>query len=213
MKKRSLIFLFAVLLIFGACNGGNNKTDTDTQDSIVHTAPATAEDVQDISEVITRFVRAYASRDNEKANKLIHPDLGLSIIYRPGAADNFVHRDSIDFASPVPSHYSYPRLENKYALTFEKLPVFSCDDFKWDKEGFVCDTTSHPSQLTQIALFANEFNDGEYSAADLDKIKQHENQSFRVIVTADEPLIFHIQQYDGAWYVTVLDRAYGGCDA
>jgi len=213
MKKAILVFFIAVTLL-SACNQGNKQTQKDTSpDTSTQVTPHTPEEVQSISEVITRFVRGYASRDNEKVNQLIHPDLGLTIIYRPGASDNFTKVDSIDFDHPVPEYYAYPTLENEYALTFDKLPEFSCDTEKWDKQGFICDTTAHPQQLTQIAAFANEFNEGEYDKDTLEKIKQNENASFRVIVTNKNPLIFHVQRYDGKWYVTVLDRAYAGCDA
>ncbi|HMR18042.1 MAG TPA: hypothetical protein PKA53_01970 [Sphingobacterium sp.] len=213
MRRLYFLPFIAMLFIFAACNRGNEKADTDSQDSIAGIVLTTEEDIAGISEVITRFVRAYTSKDNEKVNRLIHPDLGLYVIYRPGVADNFVKTDSINFASPVPDYYPFPDLTNAYALTFEKLPVFSCDDFTWDKEGFICDTTLHPTQLTQIAIFENEFNEGTYSRKALETLENNEKASFRVVVTAENPLIFHVQCYEGAWYVTVLDRAYGGCDA
>jgi hypothetical protein len=136
MKRLYFLPILFVLLIFAACNNRNKNTEADSnQDSISGTVPITAEQVQDISEVITRFVRAYSNKDNEKANRLIHPQLGLYIIYRPGAADSFMHTDSLDFNNPMPNYYPYPDFENEYALTFEELPVFSCNDFTWNKQG------------------------------------------------------------------------------
>lgn len=211
--KRLYMILFVTAIIFTACNQGNKQNQKNTSDTSANVVPSTPQEIQSISEVITRFVRGYASKDNSKVNQLIHPDLGVTVIYRPGAMDTFVKTDSIDFNSPVPDYYAYPELENEYALTFEKLPIFSCDTEKWDKQGFICDTTAHPQQLTQIALFENEFNETAYSKETLEEIKKNENASFRVIVTSEEPLIFHVQSYQGKWYVTVLDRAYAGCDA
>lgn len=214
MKRTYLTVVVSIFLALSACIQRNQESSTDVvQDSTVGFMPTTHEEVQGISEVITRFVRAYASRDNGKANRLIHPDLGLYIIYRPGVADSFIRIDSLDFNAPIPDYYPFPSLQIEHASTFDQLPVFSCDDFTWDKAGFICDTSSHPLQLMQIALFENEFNEGTYSTTDIKYLEDKAKNSFRVIVTAEDPLIFHVQYYEGAWYVTVLDRAYAGCDA
>lgn len=213
MKQGYIASILMLCLIWG-CNSNNKKAAVNDQnDSSALIVPSSSEEVHEISEVITRFARAYASKDNAKANQLIHPDLGIYIIYRPGVADNFVKMDSIDFRSPFPSFYPYTDLEHDFALTFDKLPEIDCSDFTWDKEGFVCDTTERPQQLLRIAQFANEFNDGVYSSAELLKLEEIGQQSFRVIITAEEPLIFHVQHYFGKWYVSLLDRAYTNCDA
>ncbi len=211
--KKIIVVVFVSLLILSACNRSNKKTSENPQDSVSHILSNDVEELQDLSEVITRFVRAYASQDEAKLNSLLHAELGLTIIYRPGASDNFITVDSIDLAHPVPDYYPYPSLENTYALTFGSLPKFDCGTEKWDKQGLVCDTTIHPTQLTQIALFEKEFNEATYSRVALEEIRNRENASFRVIVTAKNPLVFHVQKYKGRWYVSVLDRAYGGCDA
>ncbi|MGN0002758.1 MAG: hypothetical protein ACI35V_04920 [Sphingobacterium composti] len=204
------MLLFALII---SCNPSNKSEKETTQDSVVTVVPTTSEEQNQLSEVITRFARAYASKDNEKANALIHPDLGIYIIYRPGAADTFVKMDSLNFSQPTPEVFAYPDLNFDYALTYEKLPVFDCGTEKWEKFGFFCDTTSHPNQLSNIAAFEEEFNDKAFSEDDLINLEMAEKESYRVIVTAKDPLIFHVRKYNGGWYVTTLDRAYGSCDA
>lgn len=211
--KHTYILPILLLCLIWSCNQGNKSSKTDSKDSVSSVVPTSPEEEQNLSEVITRFARAYASKDNAKANQLIHPDLGIYIIYRPGAVDNFVKMDSLDFQAPIPSFYAYTDLEHDYALTYDKLPTIDCGDFTWDKVGFICDTTSRPQQLLNIAKFANEFNEGEYTDADLQQLENAGKQSFRVIITAEEPLIFHVQHYQGKWYVSLLDRAYANCDA
>ena len=164
-----------------------------------------------MTEVITRFVRAYVSKDNQKANKLIHPDLGLYVIYRPGAMDTYQHIDSIDFGNPVPNHYPYSDITNDYGLTFASLPVFDCGTEKWDKLGLIADTTKQADQLTFIAEFKNKFE--EITDQQLIQIKEIEKDTYRIILTSEDPLIFHIKSYQGVWYIIALDRAYSGCDA
>lgn len=164
-----------------------------------------------MTETIIRFSEAYIAQNNEEANALIHPELGLYIIYRPGAANTYEKVDRIDFNDPFPEYFPYTTFESDYILTFEELPVFDCGKERWNKLGFFCDTTTQANDLTEIASFDHEFNGIDDAA--LAEIEQLENDTFRVILTKDENLIFHIKQYQGKWYVFVLDRAYGWCDA
>ncbi|MBE8721508.1 hypothetical protein [Sphingobacterium pedocola] len=210
---KALFFtIFCATLLFSSCNQNRSK-EQETEDSTQIKVPQSHEEIQQFREVVTRFVRAYISQDNRKANALLHPDLGFTVIYRPGVADVFAKVDSIDFAHPVPAYFPYPIFSNDYVLTFESLPTFDCGTEKWSKEGFFCDTTSHPDQLSRIAAFQKEFNKQELSEAQIEEIKAAEKKSYRVILTGRDPLIFHLQQQEGAWYITVLDRAYAGCDA
>lgn len=215
MIKKYLAYFFVCGLLLTACNN-SNKTTEEKQDSVVREPIDQPEEVQQISEVITRFVRAYISQDNEKLNALVHPELGMAIIYRPGAADTFALIDSFDFKKPVPEYYAYPPLQNDQVLTFEKLPSFDCGSIKWDKTGFYSDTTSNSqTQLLQtIVKFEEEFESSKYNEQQKKRIQELENGSYRVILAQpEESLIFHVKQFGTAWYVTLLDRAYGGCDA
>lgn len=207
MKK--LLWTLLISSIFAvSCNSSSKKNEDnkDAADSI-----ATFEQTQQLTEVITRFARAYISQDNDKVNALIHPDLGLYIIYRPGASDVYAHVSRIDFSKPVPNHFPYTTFQNDYTLTFEKLPVFDCGSEKWDKLGFFADTTATANQLTTIAIFRQEFEN--VSAAEVAQIEELEKDTYRIILTVNENLVFHVKKYEGAWYVIVLDRAYGWCDA
>lgn len=208
------IYTFLVItLILSACTNNDSKK-SQTQDSVVTNSVPNSIDVEDdLTNVITRFVRAYITQDNDKANKLIHPELGFTVIYRPGVADAFVRVDSINFRNPIPDYYAYPKITNDFSLTYASLPTFDCGTERWSKLGFYCDTTIHPLQLSNIISFDNAYNEEKISEDELLKIEQHEQNSFRVILTSETPLIFHVQQYRGAWYVTTLDRSYASCDA
>lgn len=210
MRKLTLALccLIAVLTVITACNSSSKKTE-EKKDSV--DVPIASDESQAITEVVTRFARAYISQDNEKANALIHPELGLYIIYRPGAMDTYERVDGIDFTKPVPQHFPYTTFENDYVLTFDKVPTYDCGGEKWNKLGFVCDTTMQANLLTEIAKFKQEFK--EVDAATVSQIAELEKDTYRVVLTNAENLIFHIKKYEGAWYVLVLDRAYGWCDA
>lgn len=210
MKTNSL-FLGAILLIIIASCGPSQKKTEETKDTATTVAVTPTQDSLSAEEVITRFTRAYLSQDNEKANALIHPDLGLYIIFRPGVADTYEHVKSLDFKKPVPEHFFYGTFENNYVLSFQKLPQFDCSKDKWTKQGFFCDSTETPHQLSQIVDFKKEFE--PVTAQESQQIKTIEKDSYRIILTGGDNLIFHIKKYNGTWYVTVLDRAYGWCDA
>ena len=214
MNKLHFGVLCCLLFLMG-CNQKDKKQQQTKVDSVemVSAAPVNIQEQNQLSEVITRFVRAYSSRDNAKINALINPEIGLYIIYRPGAADTFVHVDSLDFSKPIPDYFDYPELESDYALVYEKLPSFDCGNSSWDKEGFICDTTMNANQLSNIAAFEKEFDQDKLTDEQLLEIEQAEKQTFRVILTAQNPLIFHVRKYKGSWYVSAIDRAYAGCDA
>lgn len=207
MRKLALAFC-ATALLLAACNPSSKKTE-EKKDSVTLAVPTA--DTQAITEVITRFARAYLSQDNEKANALIHPQLGLYVIYRHGAMDTYLRVDSLDFKKPVPEHFPYTTFSNDYTLSFEAVPSYDCGGEKWDKLGFFCDTTLQADQLTAIGKFKLEFK--EINEAALTEIQSLEKDSYRVVLTNAENLIFHVKKYQGAWYVLVLDRAYGWCDA
>ena len=210
---KSLIATLSCFAFFISCNQKNNSANNSQKDTVQVVVPENRAEEQSLSEVITKFVRAYSSEDNEKVNSLISKDLGFYIIYRPGASDTFMKTDSLDFSKPIPEYYAYPKFVSEHALVYDKLPIYDCGLEKWDKEGFYCDTTAHPNQLSNIAAFEDEFEEDKFSEEDLLKLEIAEKESYRVIVTNDNPLIFHVRKYKGKWYVVALDRAYAGCDA
>lgn len=210
---RKIVGAVVLLALFIASCGQGQKKEIQKKDSVEVVAPVTIQEQNELSEVITRFVRAYISKDSQMVNALINPDLGFTVIYRPGAADSFVKIDSIDFNKPIPDYFPYPNILNEYVLVYEKLPEYDCGTEKWNKLGFICDTTSHPNQLSNIVAFEKEFDEATFSEEQLEEIEKAEQESFRVILTSATPLVFHVQKYKGRWYVTTLDRAYAGCDA
>lgn len=216
--KSPIVWVLCLSLLIFGCNRSSNSENSESQidsvdtpivDSVVAIPP------QDTLAVcIQEFIQAYAQQNTKAVNKLIHPDLGLKIIYRPGVSDTYVKVDNFDFEKPIPSYYSYAKLKNPTSpLRYSRLPTFDCGTEKWNKYGVYCDTVNHPKQLSTIAAFEGEFDPEKYSPSLLKSLASEERDSYRVIVTAEHPLIFHVQKYKGDWYVTVLDRAYATCDA
>src|SRR5690606_22318529 len=155
---RILFFLCLGMLLIAACTSSNKKSEeTKSTTDTTATTPVPAY-TQGLDEVITGFTHAYLRRNQTKINTFIHPDLGLYVIYRPGAADTYQKIDHIDFDNPTPAHVPYCTFERNYTLRFEELPVFDCGKAKWDMRRFFCDATTQAKQLTWIATFYREFN-------------------------------------------------------
>ncbi len=215
IKKNFYGLLGLLLLVVTACNNSGKKVEAH-QDSTQRVEMNNPEEIQQISEVITRFARAYLSEDNGKINALIHPEHGIAVIHRPGVADTYTIIDSIDFKNPMPKHYAYPVFVNKQVLKFEPLPSYDCETFKWDKFGFYCDTTATAvnKPLETLAKFAEEYVETKFDDAKKKEVAIYEDGAYRVILAQEDgELIFHVKKFDKGWYVTILDRAYTNCDA
>jgi len=119
------LFLTAVIavLFFNSCNQ-TTKPNTETKDSTATIVELNeVESSSNIDQVIHAFVKAYGNKSNAGVNALVHPDLGLKIIYRPGAADTYTQVDSIDFAKPLPSYFPYPTIISDFSsLNYEAVP-------------------------------------------------------------------------------------------
>jgi len=226
---RNLFFFVLICLSIGVISCRNNKKEDKAvkiaQDSIpldTISKPDTIEkevkkeDTETLEEVLEKIAKAYTDQDSKTINNYIHPKLGIYIIYRPGALDSYVHQNSFNFSKPVPEYHSYEKLSYKGPLKAGKLPVFDCGTMKWDKLGFFYDRKSRPNELSQTAKFMNEILDAKINQAELLRLRNIETRSYRAIMTSnesEEPFVFHVTKEGEKWYITVIDRAYAGCDA
>lgn len=226
---RNLFFYILICLTVSTISCRNNKKEDKAvkilQDSISadtvskrDTIEKTVkkEDSETLEEVLEKLAKAYSDQDSKTVNTYIHPKLGIYIIYRPGALDSYVHQNSFNFSKPIPEYHSYEKLTYKGPLKSGKLPIFDCGTMKWDKLGFYYDKKSRPNELSQTAKFMNEILDAKISNTVLQQLKNIEARSYRAIMTSnesEEPFVFHVTKEGEKWYITVIDRAYGGCDA
>jgi len=226
---RNLFFFILICLTASTISCRNSKKEDKAvkivQDSIpVDTLqkPDTTEkevkkeNSETLEEVLEKLAKAYSEQDSKTINSYIHPKLGIYIIYRPGALDSYVHQNSFNFSKPVPEYHSYEKLTYKGPLKSGKLPIFDCGTMKWDKAGFYYDRKSRPNELSQTAKFMNEILDAKINNTELQRLRNIESKSYRAIMTSnehEEPFVFHVTKEGEKWYITVIDRAYAGCDA
>jgi len=226
---RNLFFFVLICISIGVFSCRNNKKEDKAvkiaQDSIpldTISKPDTLEkevkkeDTETLEQVLEKIAKAYTDQDSKTINSYIHPKLGIYIIYRPGALDSYVHQNNFNFSKPVPEYHSYEKLSYKGPLKTGKLPVFDCGTMKWDKLGFFYDKKSRPNELSQTAKFMNEILDAKITGNELQRLRNIEVRSYRAIMTSnesEEPFVFHVTKEGEKWYITVIDRAYAGCDA
>lgn len=205
----------AVLFLVIGCNQGKPKQAQEQAKDTLEIRQTTTPQQQGLTETINMVLKAYQNKDAATLNKLVNPAWGIYIVYRPGASDNFAIIDSIDFKNPEPHYYEFEDFKTTATLSYAPLPTFDCGTEKWSKNGLFCDSTANPTTLSQIADFMQTYNEAKYSEDQLQKIKNIEKSSFRVIATGEGYLsfIFQLTLLDGKWYLTLIDRAYGGCDA
>lgn len=224
-KIFGLLFLFSAMCM--SCNRTAEKNDqaADTISPILLDTKALQLDTlatnvdssiteETLQDAILAITHAFNSNNSKALNAYIDKKIGFYTIYRPGVQEVYQHATKIDFNRPIPEYYPYSKSDFKGKLTFAQLPIYDCGKEVWSKKGLFCDQKKHPHELAQTAKYMNDLLDSNIPASTIQTLKQLEAQSYRVILTeGDEPLIFHITRNSEKWILTVLDRAYGGCDA
>ncbi|MCL7988459.1 hypothetical protein M8998_10955 [Sphingobacterium sp. lm-10] len=219
MQRKFFVFLFVSLLLFISCTNTKKQQESESQDDsgvLLNEGDASISSTGDrrfVSDMVTAFIKAYNDQDNEKINSYIHPEAGLMVIHRPGALDWFEKVSKIDFDKPVPSYYPYASAGNNYQISYEIAPRYDCSTEKWNKTGLFVDLTTQTNFLGPIAANLKEYDDVELDPNYIKQIEMAEKNSYRVVVTTEVPLIFHVKQFDNGWYVTILDRGYADCGA
>lgn len=227
MSKRFISLFIIFITVFASCNRTADKKENqvDTTDKIlidtiskpIDTISAVQIDsvqVETLQQAILNITRAYTSHDSKTLNQYIDNKIGYYTIYRPGVQEVYVHDTKIDFNKPIPDYYQHTKSIFSGKLIFAQLPIYDCGKESWSKKGLFCNNKQHPTELSRTAKYMNELQDAKISATEIQKLKDLESKSYRVIL-ADEnnPLVFHITKNGEKWILTVLDRAYGGCDA
>lgn len=226
---KKFVFLCSVILFITACNGNKSENDSKAivlvdsiiQDSTTLQDSLSAVDSTDSLEesfetVAQAVIEAYRKKDNAAMNTYIAPEYGLYIIYRPGALDEYVHVKAFDFNKPIPSYYTYHDIRSEKKVRFEKVPAFDCGSERWNKTGLYSDLKTRPNRLSMIATFMNEILEKKITKKEIQHLKNLESISRFIVLTGDEkhdPFVFQLSKKDGKWFLTLIDRAYGSCDA
>lgn len=227
MFNKILAFTLLSIIFLSSCNrtADNKESQRDSIDAIAPDSLSTIVDSIDIpidettqeeslDLAIAKITQAFKTQNSKMLNDYIDKTVGFYTLYRPGVQAIYVHATSFDFNRPIPDYYPYTSSSFSGKVTFGPLPTYDCGKEAWSKKGLFCNNKQHPTELSHTAKFMNEILDSKISASEIQKLKALEAKSYRVILTdKNAPLIFHITSRNGKWIFTVLDRAYGGCDA
>ena len=116
--KKSIIILGIISLIAGGCKQAEQAENA----------------LEALEDMIVKTIKAYLNEDEETLNSFIHKDFGIAFLYRRGAFDSLSVAAKISFDAPVPEYMPYDTyFESADTVYFEELPVYSCDNDKWNK--------------------------------------------------------------------------------
>jgi hypothetical protein len=127
---------------------------------------------------------------------------------------HFEKWDSINFSDPYISNYNFgDKALTNYTIKYEPKPVYSCEDYKWDKYGlFVDDNTD--SLFTTIMDRLKKYEEGiSFPKEEIAQVKQIEKISQGVyLAEKDGETVFGITYYGGRYILTFLNVSESNCD-
>ena len=164
---------------------------------------------------IIEIIKAFNSKDSDGINQYIHPAYGLITLFRRGIMDEYKGTEGFDFKTPVPEYLPYFPFKTDFNIKYQDLPIFDCNTEKWSKIGLYCDTAKIDNLLSKIAFNLNEYNDYNIPVKTIEKFKEMENKSHKIVLTDsdDGELIFYLTLIENKWYLTILDRVSSDCSA
>lgn len=172
-------------------------------------------------QTINQVIAGFQQQDAQKINSLIHNDIGLYVMYRPGVLDTYNRTERLDFNAPVPGYLPYER-PSKHALKrynkvtrYNVTPRFDCNKERWNMTGLFVGRTGENHLLSKSTEWLKKHEIPDLPDQDIAAMKRIESVSRRVVLIADDDssLVFHLSHIRGKWYLTLLDRLSDDCSA
>ncbi len=169
-----------------------------------------------LAKSVAKVIKAFNEKDATTLNQMIHKDYELAVIFRSGVFNQYEITNKIDFNKPVPKYITYPNnLNEKLAITYETLPTYSCDTYKWNKQGLYCDKNTRNNLLSRTAENIVKYDLGNVPAETIEKYREIESKSVRIVLVDenDGELIFYLTLVDKKWYISILDFVSSDCSS
>jgi len=167
-----------------------------------------------LDQSIHQVVTAFTEHDSTAINQMIHPDVGLHILYRSGVFPVFENIHTIDFSRPVALSFSYLAIKSTAEIQHANLPTFNCATNQWNKTGLFVDTTDTSHLLSETARQLNEYLDKGIPQDSIRFFHDLEARSERVVLVDEGgDLVFYLSRINQKWYLTILDRLTSDCNA
>lgn len=222
--KKPVIILSILALIAGGCKEKTTPKSEATSPQVdtlytpqqVEARQETTVNQNSLEDAIIKTIKAYQNQDEKTLNELISKDFGIAFVYRPGVMDDFSVSDKISFSKPVPDYMPFDcNIITDYKVHFEELPGFDCNEDKWNKPpGIYCDTINPDKTLSDIAKLRNEYAEGNWSAAAIQKFEEIEKNSRKIIVIGKEgnEFVFVLTSRQNNRYLSIIVR-FEACSA
>jgi len=161
---------------------------------------------------------AFTKKNVAEINKYINPKTGVFIISRPGAMDVFTNEKKLDAKNPFAFPYPYSDTIHlkKYPLKYDSAPKYDCGTEKWNKNGFVADSSTKFNRISDIMGFRIKYEEANYSKEEISKINAAEKINRKIVFTEiakKHGLVFYLSFLNGKWYLTIVDTVASNCGA
>lgn len=172
----------------------------------------------DFQKTCSEIANAFAKQNIAAVNKYINADIGLFIITRPGVMDACTHQKNLDEKKPFAIQYAYKDKSQvkKHKVTFGTAPKYNCGTEKWDKKGFIADSTTHYDRISNVMYMTGKYGGVKPSEEELNRIKGLESNSRKVVFTElkkGKGIVFHMIFTGGKWYLLLVDLVASSCEA
>ncbi len=166
----------------------------------------------------SEIANAFAKKNIAALNKYINPEAGVYVVTRPGAIDEFVNQKKIDAKNPFKISYPYKDTASvkKHLVKYGTAPTFDCGSMKWNKNGFVADSSGKFNRISEIMNFRTKNEGAKYSKEEIEKINTAEKINRKVVFTEiakNHGLVFYLTFLNGKWYLFLIDTVEGDCGA
>jgi hypothetical protein len=191
-----VLFLF----LFLQCSGIKN---TVSQDEMLHYTGV-------------QVLNALAQRDSAALSKFVNPEMGVWLIYRPGAIDVALHT----YAPAPKAGFPWVMGEFNDRAFFGDLRKgynkYSCDSNAWQNSGFLYSDTTNDNRLNVIQDFRQKWlnedipeKDKKLAALALDG----DVKFWYVEEKTQRGLVFHLKKHKGKWWLSILNFVDSDCGA
>ena len=199
MKLKNHITIFLALISCIAF-GQNKKTEAEFR------------------KLCSEIATAFAKKNSTAINKYINPETGVYVVTRPGAMDEFINQKKLDAKNPFKIKYPYSDTSavKKHFVKYGAAPTFDCGSMKWNKNGFVADSSTKFNRISDIMNFRTKNEGAKYSKEEIEKINTAEKINRKIVFTLinkGHGLVFYLTFLNGKWYLFLIDTVASDCGA
>lgn len=224
MKRLRFCFLLATLTLWlvgcsstssttdgGDPDGGQSLVDNNSGDENTNTSAPRSNS----SDFETFFNESLVGRNNDNiedaVKALIHPDMGVFLIYKPGAIQRPTHCKTIQDLKDIRPSIVDEFTGIKSKAQKGELPFYDCDFF--DKKGTYYMSGEKNGMLVSLYHEMEEMLSMEANPEELAAAQKADDATTVELVNTESFLQMSFGQVEGKWYILSIDIAVFDCGA